>query len=329
MNHTFPRFYSEEKAHLEDVESIQQAAAALQNFKAAAVGRTDIFGTVLTSNAALDALNTACYSLPVVRKKLLPAMAQATLRVLQKQLGDYLGDGPLSDPSLALLSTTSSVPTHNIGNERLQGMLDYQKRRAPNATARSVEAKVSYRSNHTGQYINNTTAARQRHLILTARHFSRKAQRLKVAREQKVQKERYSRRQTQTQKKENRLKNQRTRALEQLCRPGGTVPADADLRAALPDDISQAQFKFVYDCICNPMSLLGKSVRQYVANEDGSQVLMFGKLKSVTEKKGKYPKYNIVCNFANGDVETYSLGSVLIDYVDGDMTFINSNFFDD
>ena len=178
----------------------------------------------------------------MVRTKLLPAVAAATLHVLETQLAKYIDSGEFADPSIALLRQTQSAPSHNCGNERLQGMTDYQKRRAPIASARFVAAKVSHKSNKTGHWIDTQTAARQRHIILKARLYTRKVQAQKVARENTVKLERFSRRRMKSQKKENTLKNKRSRAVDALCYPGAAVPAETDVRSVLGQDIPQVNF---------------------------------------------------------------------------------------
>ena len=71
------------------------------------------------------------------------------------------------------------------------------------------------------------------------------------------------------------------------------------------------------------MSLVGKIVRQTLAASDGTPALFKGKVVSVKSKKGKYPKYHVTCSFSSGDCDVYTLGSVVIDYLDGDLKFVN------
>ena len=110
------------------------------------------------------------------------ALLQGCIRVLERQLADYI-TGDLSSPTPEMLEITKSAPVHNIASERILGLVDSQYRRAPNATIGFIDAKVKAKKNKILEWRKTKSTEEQDNLISYAITRAQKYRAIRKVRE--------------------------------------------------------------------------------------------------------------------------------------------------
>ena len=155
---------------------------------------------------------------------LLKGMLQEVLLCLNRQLADQLIGGVHYAPSDQLVSQASSCPATNISGERVFALLDYNIKRAPSATLQYHESKITFKENHTNEWLSRKSTAEQEELVNQAR----KNMKISVREFQAHTKEINSRKlallrekQQQKEHKENIQREKKENVLEDLVSCGG------------------------------------------------------------------------------------------------------------
>lgn len=241
------------------------------------------------------------------------------------QLPDYMPGGSKSDPTEEQLATASCVPIHNMASERILGLLDFLRRRAPNASQGFLNGKIRYRLNGTMPWLESLPKEEQDNIISFARAEAGSAREadktLTRTIEDKIQQRRddvQRQRDTQLRRKTKDFirKRQKDNCIVEDC-----LPTEIDNQ---PFQISAEVRGLVVNLLKNADFLNG-CLFQHVWEEDGVDVTYYGRV--VESFKRNRVQYLDIAYWRMTELEEehvvyeFAVFDLVVDFLFGDAVF--------
>ena len=203
-------------------------------------------------------------------------LAEGFTQVLEKQLQAYISGDILQKVPSAL-----SAPVHNMYAERVLGMVDAQRHRAPNASMQFLDSKVKYTLNGTEEWLNT----QENDIITYARKHARKAKCARKAKEESVNFEQECRLKAVHQRHDTKERKKLEITLKKLAN-SSEKPTVEELAKLLPD-LNGDMLPSVLCLLVTPTDFCGRYFNHtWYEEESGQNKIYCGKFCKVT-KKGK------------------------------------------
>ena len=235
-----------------------------------------------------------------------------------------MSPGEYSVPTAEQLEKTAACPSHNIANERLQGLTDHARRRAPNAKTPFIASKVKTVSNKTLPWLSRQSTEKQSKIINFSRSHQAKIAPALRQKDEDVKKVKLQQMAIKYQQRVNAHHGKVQRSLKEFAMPGAVAATSDQIQDLLKDcavDENVRKNVDIDQCIMwlsNPKTVINKTFTHLLA-VDGHEQLYTGRFVGLKPKKisakTKHIHYEI--HYTNGDVEKHLVESIISDFVFG------------
>ena len=275
-----------------------------------------------------DLTTAAILAFPVDKESVkshFPHLLEAIKKIYKDQLKDYLEGGSKSNPTEEQLDAASCVPIHNMASERILGLLDFLRRRAPNASQGFLNGKIRYRLNSTMPWLESLPKEEQEKIISFARSEAGNARQASKTLMRRIQEKIQQRRQDVERQRDKQLRGRTKDYIRKRMRDNYNVedclPTEIDDK---PFDISEEVRGLVVN-LMNNAAFLNGCLFQHTWEEDGEDVTYYARVVKPFKKNKlqhlKIAYWRMTELEEEHVVWELSLFDLVVDFLFGDAVF--------